>query len=218
MAGIRFLIGEILPAADPVARFLTGLCLITNDLTFIANGGQNGAASDRAPLSLRHLHLMSAHLREATKYLHDALQDESARAFLSGLSDEGRQRLTRVESSFTPWQGSFVQSRLKPLRDAVFHYLESGPEQLGALLAAAKGIESGVDLGAGTYYETDYAFGHEVVNQYLLRSWGTDSDVLEETMLRVTDLFLDFAFLTHEAMSLWLDRAKEAGISIHVHQ
>jgi hypothetical protein len=202
----HFRIGDVLPADDLVAQFLTGLAIIINDVTLVA--AHMVAIHDKpegdSGINTYYLYLTCAYYREAAKYLDEMIDVPEVAQFLARLSSEGTENLDALRDSFRPWPGSFVKMKLEPVRNLVFHYTPFRPKELVPHLAAASELESWIELGSGTYAETRYAFADEVLTNYVTAIWGNSVDELTELMERMRDLVLALTYFGHEVIALRL--------------
>lgn len=203
MAGINFRIGDVFPHDDVVSQFLTGLCLVVNDVTLTmrqmdqirdTQQGQSGVHT-------YYLYLTCAYYREAAHFLELGLGNAEVASFLAKLSPDGRDQLETVKHSFTPWTGSFVKDKLKPIRDVVFHYRPLSLDHMRPYLESASNEESHIELGQGSYLETRYEFADAVFTKYVLDVWGRSKSELEDIMKQVMTLVLALVYFAHEAVT-----------------
>ena len=203
MAGVNFRIGDVFPHEDVVSQFLTGLCMVVNDVTLTmrqmdrirdTREGQSG-------VNTYYLYLTCAYYREAAHFLELGLKNAEVTSFLADLSPDGRDHLKTVTDSFTPWNGSFVKDKLKPIRNVVFHYKPLSLDRMRPYLKSASGEESHIELGQGTYLETRYEFADAVFVKYVLDVWGRSESELRDIMKQVVTLVLALMYFAHEAVT-----------------
>ena len=103
MAGVNFRIGDVFPHEDVVSQFLTGLCMVVNDVTLTmrqmdrirdTREGQSG-------VNTYYLYLTCAYYREAAHFLELGLKNAEVTSFLADLSPDGRDHLKTVTDSST---------------------------------------------------------------------------------------------------------------------
>jgi hypothetical protein len=205
---IEFQIGTVLPASDSVARFVCGLAMAVNDLTLTNEQTSREVArtdTNRPGISLHHMYRLCAHYREAAKFLSDALADPRIAAFAHALPKEAVADLAALEASCTPWVGSFVETKLKPVRDVVFHYIDWSKPDLADAMAVAHDAESGIDIGSGSYAESRYGFADEVVRAAATKSWGSTEQEIASVLRELTGLVLALTRFGHAAVTAYLE-------------
>ena len=211
---IQFRIGTVFPPGNPVARFVCGVAIAMNDLTLTnehaasefarTDGGRNG-------ISLHNLYRLCAHYREAAKFLDDALDDPRVSGFVGTLSTEAQADLAVLQASYSPWHGSFVESKLKPVRDAVFHYMDWTKSDLTDAMATAANVDSGIELGRGTYAENRYEFADEIVRAHAAKPWGSTEKEITRVLRQLTELVLAFTRFGHVAVTAYLKSSPQGG-------
>ena len=208
MARLHFRIGDVFPHEDVVSEFLTGLCMVVNDVTLTMRhmdrtyetpGGQSG-------VNTYYLYLTCAYYREAAKFLAKRLKDAAVASFLEDLPPNGRAQLETVKESFTPWDASFVRDVLIPVRNVVFHYTPRSPSEMQSCLERVSDGKSHIELGEGTYLDTRYAFADAVLATYVAKKWGDSVSELTYVMERIGELVLALTYFAHEAVTLRLDQ------------
>ena len=195
---VSFRVGDVFPADDVVSPFLVGLCMAVNDLIWLTRR----PATDGEGESLYSLYLTCSYYREAAKLLGEGLKQPEVSAFLNDLPPEDRARLEELRASFDPWEGSFAQRVLKPVRDIVFHY--PGGSKIEALLRSLSDSNSYIEMGAGTYEENRYGFADAVLARYVSETWGGSAAELSAAMDRVVELALALIYFAHQAVALRL--------------
>ena len=216
MAGIRFRIGDVFPHEDIVSQFLTGLCLAINDITMVMRNLSNTLepSEDRYNENLYNLYLLCAYYREAAHFLAKGLNILEVSAFLDDLSQESREKLETIKDSFTPWEGSFVKDKLKPIRDVVFHYTPMSLDRIRPHLESASNESSDIEMGDGTYQETRYKFADAVFVKYVLDQWGHSASEIRDIMVRIKDLSIDLLSVAHEAVDAQLGRVDQQAFEV----
>ena len=213
---VRFRIGNVFPHDDAVSQFMTGLCIVVNDVTLMLRHMDRieDSPEGQSGVFTYYLYLTCAFLREAAHFLEKGLKDADVASFLDDLSDDGRVHLETVKDSFAPWQTSFVKQVLKPVRDVVFHYTPMSLDGIRPHLEGASDEISGIEMGEGTYLETRYEFADAVVAKYVLSVWGDSVPEAKDILERVGQLVLALTFFAHEAMKVWLERVDRDDIEV----
>ena len=205
---VSFRVGDVFPADDVVSPFLVGLCMAVNDLMWLIRRPET---DDEGESNYR-LYLTCAYYREAAKFLGEGLNQAEVSAFLEDLSPEGHEYLEVLKESFDPWEGSFAQRALKPVRDNVFHYPHRSEMQ--ALLRRLSDSTSHIEMGAGTYVENRYGFADGVLARHVYEAWGGSVSEASVAMERVVELALALTYITHEAVALRLRQVDSRALDV----
>jgi len=212
----KFRIGDVFPAEDRVAQFLVGLCMAMNDVTLVFQ--QMDRLSDTPRAASRentyYMYLACAYYREAAYFLELGLADGEVTAFLDGLSGHGKAELERVRASFSPWEGSYVATRLKPIRDVLFHYKPWALERIEPYLRRAAHDLSAIEMGGGRYVDHRYEFADAVFEEFVQEVWGHSEQDLTVVMKELVDLVLAFTHFVHEAVTLRLGAVAKGVIEL----
>lgn len=136
---VRFRIGDVFPADDVVARFLTGLALSTNDLIRV----QSYVVSEQDEARQLFLFRQNAcYVWETALFVRDGRQLNPVEGFVASLSETARGHLDRAMAGIlSPGQSDFGRD-LAFIRNHAFHYPELHPERLDrdALHTALAGV------------------------------------------------------------------------------
>ncbi len=205
---VNFRIGDVFPPDDAVSQFLTGLCLIVNDVTLVMRHMHHitDTPEGKSRVNTYHLYLTCAYYREAAHFLQMGLDNEEVEEFLRSLTPAGQDHLNTVRSSFTPWEGSFVQRKLKPIRDLVFHYKPLSLDLIAPHLGKASDDASSIEMGGGTYLDTRYEFADAVFEELVLDVWGRSVEELTAVLEEIARLVVALTRFAHEALALHLDQ------------
>ncbi len=101
------------------------LSLIRNDLFYVHRSLIDYLSGTKIATSGEYLYyfrLAASHYREAAKYVEKWNKDNDVISFVSELPVEHREEYRLILDSCTPWETSFVNRILKPIRDNFFHY------------------------------------------------------------------------------------------------
>ena len=177
MPVMTFEIGDCFDPRIPVARFITGLAMISNDWLRLY-GLMTTVESHH--VDAEGIHLL-AFRQQAGLYFESADFIDKARRrfptikkFIAGLDDEARAACERVVGGIDPKSEHYVGDWLEHLRNSTFHYDELHPEKAAN---DAERITEGLKLAAdktGTIEEYEripggirFGFADEVVVQWL---------------------------------------------------
>lgn len=174
MARIEFKVGDVFPGDDPVARWVAGLIIISNDLArahrrlYEIHQLEDEEAKQHSPYWVM---LGVSHLREAVKFLHPdtcaLLETPQVEAFIGDLPHDAKALLDEIVGEIQPWNESWLFRFGKPLRDRLFHYAGEGPdgtdytEEIGAALDAMKDFERGIEF-EGRNIDWHWMLGEEI--------------------------------------------------------
>lgn len=129
--GIRFMIGGLFPADDPVARWTTVCAMALNDLLLVNRWLLPNLENDGPEYATAYLgRLGSSHLHEIANFL-----DESERRFpavknfVVDLDERDRAAYERVKAASPLRATEPFASQLKRSRDLFFHYVELLPHE-----------------------------------------------------------------------------------------
>lgn len=176
MTVIRFKIDDAFPADDPVARFITGLAMISNDWLrsitdmFDLDGDTPEETGRRVSLFRR----QAALIHEAAGFITDARRMFPAvSAFVAGLEMTARDGCARVIGAVDSTSPHYLGDWLEDHRNVTHHYpkmhpaaAEHGQEEMANALAGAAEIESTIDSGT-RFGDARFRFTDEVGVQLL---------------------------------------------------
>ena len=176
MTVIRFKIGDAFPASDPVARFITGLAMISNDWLrsldhmFKLEGDTPEEKGRRVSLFRR----QAALVHEAATFITDARRMfPQVATFIDGLEVKARDDCEHVIGAVDTGSVHYLGGWLEEHRNVTHHYpkmhsaaAEHGKEEMANALAAAADIESTIDSGQ-RFGDARFRFADEVGVQLL---------------------------------------------------
>jgi hypothetical protein len=176
MTVIRFKIGDAFPANDPVARFITGLAMISNDWLrsvedmFKLDGDTPEELGRRTSLFRR----QAALVHEAATFITEARRMfPQVASFVDGLEVKARDGCERVIGAVDGGSPHYLGRWLEAHRNVTHHYpkmhpeaAKHGQEEMANALAEAADIESTID--SGQYFgEARFRYADEVGVQLL---------------------------------------------------
>lgn len=198
MTVLRFKIGDAFPASDPVARFITGLAMVSND--WLRSFADLLALKGDAPEALgRRVSLFRgqvALVHEAATFVDDARRMfPDVNDFIDALDQTGREHCARVTGAVDRSSPHYLGDWLEDHRNVTHHYpkmhpaaAEHGHEEMANALADAGDIESTIDSGV-RFGDARFRFADEVGVQLLPplddAAWVED---LRDTAMALADL------------------------------
>lgn len=120
-------IGSPFPADDPQSALMIRLALISNDLRLTHKWMLEGPHSPGVAGEAQRLYcyaLAISQFREAAKAVVEGFP--LSHPLITALNPPLQEDYAAVRASCEPWEGSFAQTALKPVRDAIFHYTVVG--------------------------------------------------------------------------------------------
>jgi hypothetical protein len=186
MTVIRFKIGDAFPASDPVACFITGLGMVSNDwLRSLEEMFKLGDTPEEVGRRISLFRRQTALVHEAASFITDARRMFPQVAnFIDGLEAKARTGCERVIRAVDPKSPEYLGEWLEEHRNVTHHYpkmhpeaAKHGQEEMANALAQAADIESTID--SGRYFgEARFRFADEVGVQLLPpledRTWMED--------------------------------------------
>jgi hypothetical protein len=154
---LRFKMGAVFPADDPVARFVMACSIALGDLRVAADYAVRPDQPDHERIYF--VRLLISHMREAVKLVVFEHRDrEEVQTFVAGLPTETRDTLKLISKKADPEAGDSVFADLKRVRDDTFHYAREGEDggRLEATLREVAGYE-GVYRLSGDRLRAEYA-------------------------------------------------------------
>lgn len=131
---MQFKIADIFPHDNILARHMVRIFLIINQLTYVHEKFielQDDESINKEGKSLFLLRLNCSLLREAMKLFSEAEKNHEFLNLLSQLPAESKEMLDEFRKFYEPYNGSFTELILKPVRDNFFHFIDdSGIESL----------------------------------------------------------------------------------------
>lgn len=201
---ISFRIGDVFPASDPVARFLTGVAMIANDWGRLFRLQE--AVDDAGVRLLLYRMQLSFHI-EAVKFLRQAKQQfpNEIGAFIENLPEEARDLHREIVCA-----QSVAQLRAASVRDQSFHYpqvhrvrFDRGIEEMAKLMRAAEDLNSSVEASPNEPDFLEYEFADEVIVQLLPSDSDDKTD--PQAVAAFRDRALAFRRFAELAISQYLD-------------
>lgn len=157
MTVIRFKIGDAFPADDPVARFITGLAMISNDSlrSFEDMFGLEGDSPEEIGRRVSLFRRQTALIHEAATFITDARRMfPEVATFVAGLESEARDGCERVIGGVDRGSAHYLGDWLEGHRNVTHHYpkmhqaaAQHGKEEMANALADAADFKSTIESG-----------------------------------------------------------------------
>ena len=176
MTVIRFKIGDGFPARDPVARFITGLAMISNDLLRALEDmlSLEGDTPEEIGRRVSLFRRQAAAVQEAVTFIDDARRMfPEVSSFINGLDGKARSGCEHVIGAVDFGSPHYLGKWLEDHRNVTHHYPKMHPaaaqhdeEEMANALAEAADIESTIDSGK-KFGDARFRFADEVGVQLL---------------------------------------------------
>lgn len=165
-----FVLGEVFPAEDPVARFVTAMAIAHNDMSRLYVWAVDGDETTAENIHAFRLHAAiyfeaAVHLKETPRRF------PVVRDFLAALPMDAQQDLSHVIGTVTAGNTRFLDWA-EPHRNVTHHVAEmhpdkfdAGKEELGNAIRAAAALETSISFGDDTT-PGHYHFADEVAVQF----------------------------------------------------
>jgi hypothetical protein len=205
----RFEMSAAFPANSTLAGWIAGITMIANDLIHSNVILVNAMDSQDAAISsdsIYYFWLSCAQYREAADFLRESSRIPEVSSFVGQLSPDAHQRLTEITASFTPWDGSIVNTVMRPLRNKLFHYPKPDSQVWRKALEGVAAQRSGVRIiGEEKIGNVRAVFADEIRAQLLGDYLGTnDHAQLRETIAQISKLVSCLVAFAHEALTTYL--------------
>lgn len=176
MTVIRFKIGVAFPAEDPVARFITGLAMISNDWLRSLEDmfGLAGESHEEIGRRVSLFRRQAALIHEAATFITDARRMfPEVVAFVGALEPNARDGFERVTGAVDTASPHYLGAWLEGHRNVTHHFpkmhpaaAQDGKEEMTNALAGATDIESTIDTGQ-RFGDARFRYADEVGVQLL---------------------------------------------------
>ncbi len=201
-----FRIGDVFPATDPVARFLTGVAMIANDWGRLFRL-QEAVHEEDAGVRLLLYRLQLSFHSEAVKFMRETRRQypNEIDRFVDHLPAEAVALHRELVS-----EQSLRMLRAESVRNQSFHYpkvhkvrFDRGHEEMAALLGAAEDLEASVQASPNEPDFLEYSFADEVIVQLLPSDENGKTD--EEAVAAFRDRALALRRFAELAISEYVD-------------
>jgi hypothetical protein len=217
-ARLTFNIGACFPADDPVARFLTILGMMSNDLLRLVSWLIDDAddaedeADDRPGERVFSFRLQASAFFEASKFMRESVPRwPQINHFIEGLPDDAREQLGRAAGATDPSSDEYIGAWIETHRNVTFHYSEmhperaaAGKEEISVALAAASDMSSEIELGE-ILLSMRFPFADQVAVQ-----WLPDGDNAAYTLDLLRERVFDVVRFTEHAIYAYLSHLDQA--------
>ena len=209
MSTLRFRVGDVFPATDAVARFITVVAIMSNDWLRLESQilKVDRTDPDEGGIRVMSFRQQAALYHEAASFITDArrMWPEVA-AFIDGLDDEARQHCERVIGGIDSRSKWYLGDWVEDHRNVTFHYPKMHPDKAAAgqdeiTNALTKAASSDGTITQGeTATSVRFRFADEVVVQ-----WLPDLDAEAESLITTRGAVLRLAHFTRSAVRAYLD-------------
>jgi len=177
MPTLRFKVGDYLDVTDPVARFIAGLGMISND--WMRMFAQMGSIPDYVPdadaLRVLSFRLQAALYVEAAIFIGESQSGFTAiDDFVSSMRKQGRDARDRVVGGIDPDSKYYLGSWIMHHRNTTFHYPKMDPvraaggrEPMGRAVKAAAENDATIEVDDQYVGKIRYGFADDVVVQLM---------------------------------------------------
>lgn len=203
---LTFRIGDVFPATDPVARFLTGVAMIANDWGRLFRLQEAVGGREIGTRLLLYRLQLSFH-SEAVKFMRDTRRQypDEINRFVEHLPAEAVALHEELVS-----EQSVRLLRAETVRDQSFHYprvhrvrFDRGHEEMAKLLGAAEDLDASVEASPNEPDFLEYGFADEVIVQLLPSDEDDKTD--PEAVAAFRDRALAFRRFAELAISEYVD-------------
>lgn len=205
MLTFTFPLGAIFTSQDGLSNWIMGSAMIMNDVILVnqyAVHELDKSGSDASPEGLYFFRLAASHYREAAKFQSRWDKVDYVETFIAALPEAPRAAYKRFRGSYDPWEGSIVNTWIKPMRDQLFHYPTQLDPQLGPALNELGHSSTGYRLGK--FYETRAFFADDVVSQMAFGVDGADEARNRVRLGELTALLSDLMHFTEACTTKFL--------------
>ena len=106
---VKFNLGDAFPSDSPIAKWLIGLSIITNDL--VISSRRLIKAAKREDINFLtsisyDMGVACAHYREAAKYLNNMARQEEVAIYINGLPNDVKKLYESIKNSYDHWDTS----------------------------------------------------------------------------------------------------------------
>jgi hypothetical protein len=151
-------------------------------------------------------YLGCSHYREAVKALEFDLKKPDVKGFVDRLDVETLKTLKELRSGHVPWQGSFVERRLYPLRNCVFHYFSDADGDVELMKALSEVALKDSGIRVGSFMQTRFYFADEIMSVQAGRVLADKDgeEGLKEVITKLPGLIMNYLNFSHAAVEHYL--------------
>lgn len=212
MPEVRFPIGRVFGGDDSLSRWIHGLSLISND-TVVSNTHLVEALAkgdeEPSPEGVYFLRLAASHYREAAKFQGMWDADAEVADFISQLPPGVQSDYQAFLASYNPWEGSFVATTIKRVRDQLFHYPLAGDAEVDAAVHELANHE-GVYRSEANFASLRALFADDVASQMAF-GWMSNQEDIGKALQRLAELMNGLIRFAEASITLFLHARGEIG-------
>jgi predicted DNA binding CopG/RHH family protein len=211
---VTFAIGDVFPADSPLSAWIAGLSTIANDLLFV-HEPLLSESEEAESARVYSFWLVCAQYREAARFIASGLKEASVISFNEQLDAEVNEMLEHLRRSFDPWEGSFVQTVAKPIRDRLFHYPNVGDPEWKGILSAHSNTRSGISFrGSRRVKDTRSLFADDLRAALLSHYLGMSEAEMGESMAELASLVGLLARVSHQSLGAYLQSVPPKSVRV----
>jgi hypothetical protein len=206
---LRFQIGDAFPAEDPIARWLTGLAMASNDFFRMFRWVECAELVGTQVLAFR---IQAAAIFEAATHLGDTLRlVPEVKAFVDRLPPDAANERDRVLAAVDKNSEHYIGDWAEPHRNVTFHYpemhpakAEHGQSEIQQALELAAHLRSSISYGESPI-TVRFEFADEVAVQWLPEATPDDPAAVEA----LRDAGVALAKFAQRAIGAYLEELPE---------
>jgi hypothetical protein len=216
---IRFpRIGDVFPAADPVARFVTVVAMMSNDWVRLMDDmlALDDHAPDATARRIMSFRQQAALHYEAAQFIADARRRfPQVDAFIQTLEPDARDDCDRITGGIDPTSPHYHGRWLTDHRNVTFHSPKMHPdkaahgkEEISEALKAAAGLEGTITSGRGLG-SVRFGFADQVAVQ-----WLPDGENEVHLIVTLRDSVMALARFTQRAVDAYLTSRPDGAFTV----
>jgi hypothetical protein len=209
MPTTSFRIGDVFPADEPVARFVTVVAMISNDWQRLAKqmlvleDVQDEDEEELSALLISNYRLQASLHVEAARFLNRAHTNfPDVREFIDALPSEAKDRFKLVVDGIKPKSPRYHGKWLSEARNLTFHYAEINQRKhVGRALQSAA-AKTGTITAGRTVQSVRFGFADTVALEWLGAPQPTTD---EKRMAALSESVTAMTLFAQQAMRIYLD-------------
>lgn len=208
----KFKMGKVILKGNPLAEWIVVAGMILNDLIF-ANRNllevhkNNGPAAE----ALYYFRIAASHFREACRFFDASYDVPKINNLIKKLSQEAKKNYNLMRSKFSPWPGSFVEKKIKPIRDHSFHYPNPGDKDLQKALEDTSDFDTRITFEGDSWNGFRAEFADEIANNYALGHLA-DLEDHKVTMDELSQIMVAAIRFLDEAITIFFEPLVSSGL------
>jgi len=162
---VNFPYASVFPPGNHVSAWISVIALITNELNIVNRNlfrqfkGHRSKGTFEVPY---YLWLACSHYREAAKFLGISEQNPEISSFIQSLPESIKSQYREVKSTYEPFEGSFVETAIKPVRDTFFHYSKVDSTLWESLWAELRNEHGELSYSGNSIDSSNWEFAEDI--------------------------------------------------------